>query len=420
MDKAKPYCISREEVYAAYEAVKANKGAAGVDGQSIADFEENLTGNLYKIWNRLCSGSYFPPAVLKVSIPKADGKERQLGIPTVGDRVAQMVVKNRLEPLLDPRFHVDSYGYRPGKSALAAVTTARQRCWRYDWVIDLDIEGFFDTIRHDLLMRLVRRHAPEAWMVLYIERWLKAPAQDDEGSIVERLMGTPQGGVISPLLANLFLHYAFDRWMSETYPDLPFERYADDALVHCRTEAQAQATLDAIRDRMKRCGLTLHPVKTRIVYCQDGKRRRKCDHTSFDFLGFTFRARRSRSRDSRIFSNFSPAVSDKASIRIRAVLRDWGFARRSDLSLEAIAEAMNSRLRGWMSYYGSFYISKLSDVLSYFDFLLGLWASRKYKKLYRRPCAARQWVVRLRRRARHLFAHWQPVVQRGSSSVGAV
>jgi RNA-directed DNA polymerase len=267
MSEAKPFGISKQEVWDAYTREKANQGAAGVDGQSIVDFERNLNGNLYKIWNRMSSGRYLPPPVRTVRIPKATGGERKLGIPTVSDRIAQRVVKSRLEPTVDPLFHPDSYGYRPGKSALEAVGQARQRCWRYDWIVDLDVKGFFDTIPHDRLIRVVKPHAKDPWVVLYIERWLNAPAQEEDGQLVPREKGTPQGGVISPLLANLFLHHAFDRWMAKRYPQMPFERYADDAIVHGRTEREAQEVRAAIAARMTEWGLELHPEKTKVVYC---------------------------------------------------------------------------------------------------------------------------------------------------------
>ena len=334
MSEAKPYGISKQEVWEAYKRVKANQGAAGVDEQSITDFEGRLKDNLYKIWNRMSSGSYFPPPVRTVKIPKTGGGERKLGIPTVSDRIAQMVVKSRLEPEVDPFFHPDSYGYRPGKSALEAVGQARQRCWRFDWVIDLDIKGFFDNIDHELMMRAVRKHAKDKWVVLYIERWLKAPAQEEEGRLVPREKGTPQGGVASPLLANLFLHYAFDVWMRKHYPHLPFERYADDGIVHCRTEKEAQEVRAAIAARLQECRLELHPEKTKIVYCKDDDRRGNYPNEKFDFLGYTFRSRRSKNRYGKFFINFSPAVSDKAGKAIRAEIRSWKLHLRSDKAIE--------------------------------------------------------------------------------------
>ena len=296
MPEAKPYVIPKQLVWEAYQRVKANRGAAGVDGESLAMFEKDLKGNLYKVWNRMSSGSYFPPPVRLVEIPKDNGGTRPLGIPTVADRVAQTVVKMVLEPLVEPQFHPDSYGYRPGKSALDAVGTARQRCWAADWVIDLDIKAFFDSISHDLVERAVAHHTDIPWVRLYVARWLRAPMQRPDGTREERTKGTPQGGVVSPLLANLFLHYAFDVWMQRTFPGVQFERYADDAIVHCRSERQARAVLDAIRGRFEQCGLELHPTKTRIVYCKDDDRPGEYEHVSFDFLGYTFQPRRAKNR----------------------------------------------------------------------------------------------------------------------------
>jgi RNA-directed DNA polymerase len=273
LNKTKSFLISKLTVWDAYKRVKANKGSAGYDHQSINDFEKDLKDNLYKIWNRMSSGSYFPPPVLRVEIPKGDGKTRPLGIPTVSDRIAQMVVKMVLEPGLEKHFHPDSYGYRPNKSAAQAVDLARKRCWQYDWVIDLDIKGFFDNIDHNLMMLAVKKHTQEKWILLCVERWLKAPVIMPDGSMEERNLGTPQGGVISPLLANLFLHYAFDVWLSRKYPRNPFERYADDAIIHCQTEEEAMSIKEVLEVRMKRCGLELHPDKTKIVYCTDDKRR---------------------------------------------------------------------------------------------------------------------------------------------------
>lgn len=297
MNRAKPFCISKWEVGEAYKLVKANKGAAGVDGQSIAEFEEDLKDNLFKIWNRMSSGSYFPQQpVRRVDIPKDNGKTRPLGIPTVADRIAQTVVKRYLEPMLEEHFHTDSYGYRPGKSAIEAVGVARQRCWRYDWVLDLDINGFFDNIDHDLLMRAVRKHTDCEWVLLYVERWLKAPAQLEDGSLTNRDKGTPQGGVISPLLANLFLHYAFDLWMKRQYPQIPIERYADDGICHCRSKAEAERLRVAIEKRFAECGLELNLQKTKIVYCKEDGRRGNYPNQKFDFLGFTFQPRRAKNR----------------------------------------------------------------------------------------------------------------------------
>ena len=271
--KEKSFDISKQVVWDSYERVKANQGAAGVDGESIADFEADLKGNLYKLWNRMSSGSYFPPPARAVEIPKKAGGVRTLGVPTVADRIAQTVVRAYLEPEVEPFFHPDSYGYRPGRSALDAVATCRQRCWKKDWVIDLDLKAFFDSIPHDLLLKAVSKHTDLAWVLLYVRRWLVAPLQREDGTIVERDRGTPQGSAISPLLANLFLHYAFDRWMAREFPAVAFERYADDAVAHCATEAQARKVLDAIAARMAEVGLELHPDKTRIVYCKDADRR---------------------------------------------------------------------------------------------------------------------------------------------------
>ena len=293
MDEAKPFNIPKRVVWKAFKRVKANQGAAGVDGQSIAEFEADLSNNLYKLWNRMCSGSYFPPPVRRVEIPKADGGMRPLGIPTVADRIAQEVARRYLEPRLEPVFHADSYGYRPGRSAIDAVRTARQRCWRSDWVLDIDVKGYFDSIDWELLLKAVRRHTDCPWVLLYIERWLKAPVQMEDGSVVPRTAGTPQGGVISPLLANLFLHYAFDMWMARTYPHIPFERYADDIICHCKSAEEARALWSALADRFAACKLVLHPQKTKIVYCKDANRRGDFPSQSFDFLGFSFRARKS-------------------------------------------------------------------------------------------------------------------------------
>ena len=407
MSKAKPFCISKRAVFEAYIRVKANKGSAGVDEESIADFEKDLKNNLYKIWNRMSSGSYFPPPVRTVLIPKSDGTQRKLGIPTVSDRIAQMVAKQYLEPEVDPYFHPDSYGYRPGKSAIDAVGVTRQRCWRYDWVLDLDIKGFFDNIDHDLMMRAVRKHTDCRWVLLYIERWLKAPEQLEDGTLVKRDKGTPQGGVISPLLANLFLHYAFDEWMKRNYDSVPFERYADDIIVHCRSERQAKFMKAMIERRLSECKLELHPEKTKIVYCKDDNRRGNYPNQTFDFLGYTFRPRTSKDRWNRYFVGFSPAVSDKAAKSMRRIIRGWRIHRMSDKSLEDISRIINSTIRGWLNYYGCFYKSALNPILDQLNRSLRKWAMRKYKKLRGHKRRAKYWLGRISRRQPYLFAHWR-------------
>ncbi|MCP4385409.1 MAG: group II intron reverse transcriptase/maturase [Hyphomicrobiales bacterium] len=406
MDRAKPFEIPKREVWEAYKRVKANQGAAGVDGQSIADFEAGLSNNLYKLWNRLSSGSYFPPPVRRVDIPKGDGRTRPLGIPTVADRIAQTVVKRYLEPLLEPRFHEDSYGYRPGKSALDAVGVARQRCWRRDWVLDLDIKAFFDSIETNLLMRAVRKHTDCPWVLLYIERWLTAPVQMADGSLIARQRGTPQGGVVSPLLANLFLHYAFDLWMRRNHRDILFERYADDAICHCRSEAQAKTLRASLERRFAECGLTLHPEKTKIVYCKDEERRGDYPTQKFDFLGYTFRPRLARRRGGKIGVSFSPAASDKALKAIRQTVRGWSLHNRSDKSLDDLARMFNSHIRGWINYYGRYYKSALYPTLRHIDRTLARWAHRKFKSLRRHRRRSRHWLERIARRQPRLFAHW--------------
>jgi RNA-directed DNA polymerase len=407
MNTAKPFCISRHIVWEAYKKVKANGGAAGVDEESIEEFEKDLKDNLYKLWNRMSSGSYFPPPVKTVEIPKSDGKKRKLGIPTVSDRIAQMVVKLYLEPEIDPHFHLDSYGYRPGKSAIDAVGVTRQRCWRYDYVIDMDIKGFFDNLDHDLVMRALKRHTDCKWILLYTERWLKAPAQDGEGTLIRRDRGTPQGGVISPLLANLFLHYTFDEWMRRNYPNNPFARYADDQVVHCKTEAEAKELKEAIAKRLTQCKLALHPEKTKIVYCKDDDRRRRYPNEKFDFLGYTFRARRSKNRHGKYFINFSPAVSNKAKKKMTSTMRSWRMHLRSDKTIVDLSRMFNPIIRGWINYYGKYYKSELYHTFKIANRTLERWAERKYKKLRRHSRRATHWLGKIAKREPQLFAHWK-------------
>jgi RNA-directed DNA polymerase len=414
VDRAKPFDIPKREVWEAYKRVRANHGTAGVDGESIADFEADLSNNLYKLWNRLSSGSYHPPPVRRVDIPKGDGRggTRPLGIPTVADRIAQTVVKRQLEPLVEPCFHENSYGYRPGKSALDAVGVARQRCWRYAWVLDLDIQSFFDRIDSNLLMRAVRKHTDCPWVLLYIERWLKAPVQMEDGSLVARERGTPQGGVVSPILSNLFLHYAFDTWMRRNKPHIPFERYADDVICHCRSEEQARTLRASLEMRFAECGLTLHPDKTKVVYCKDDDRRGDYPDHKFDFLGYTFRPRLSRRRNG-FGVSFSPAVSGKALKSIRQTVRHWTLHQRSDKTLDDLARMFNNHIRGWINYYGRFYKSALYPTLRHIDRILARWAHRKFKSLRRHKRRTHHWLLHVVRRQPDLFAHWSLLYGRG-------
>jgi RNA-directed DNA polymerase len=407
MNTAKPYCISKHIVMEAYKRVKANKGAAGVDEESIEEFEKNLKDNLYKLWNRMSSGSYFPPPVRIVEIPKGEGKMRKLGIPTVSDRIAQMVIKIYLEPKIDPCFHPDSYGYRPGKSALEAVGTARKRCWKYDYVLDLDIKGFFDNLDHELVLKAVRKHTDSKWILMYIERWLKAPAQNTEGTLINREKGTPQGGVISPLLANLFLHYAFDEWMRRNYPNNPFERYADDGVVHCKTEAEANHLKQVIAERLGRCKLELHPEKTKIVYCKDANRKKSHLNEKFDFLGYTYRPRRAKNHKGEYFISFSPAVSNKAKKKMTNTMRGWRMHLRSSKTLVDLSRMFNPIIRGWINYYGEYYKSALYPVFRTVNCTLTKWAERKYKKLRTHSQRAGKWLRGIAKRESRPFAHWE-------------
>jgi RNA-directed DNA polymerase len=404
----KPFKISKKQVYEAYKAVKSNQGAAGVDKETIEQFDANLKGNLYKLWNRMSSGSYFPPPVRAVSIHKKSGGERILGVPTVADRVAQMVVKQLIEPDLDPIFLADSYGYRPGKSALDAIGATRDRCRKYNWVLEFDIKGLFDNIDHGLLLRAVRKHVKCKWALLYIERWLKAPMEHEDGMRVERTRGTPQGGVVSPILANLFMHYTFDLWMARTFPELPWCRYADDGLVHCRVEHEAERVKAALQARLTECHLEMHPTKTKIVYCRDDKRRGKYPNVKFDFLGYCFRPRLvKRTRDGVLFCGFNPAVSPSALKSMRAKIRDLGIRRRTELSLVELAHRINPLLRGWINYYGRYAPSALAPLLRYVNLRLLAWAMRKFKRFKAHKIRASQFLQRLSRQSAHLFVHWR-------------
>jgi len=407
LNSTKSFEISKQVVWEAYKRVKAKKGAAGVDGESLAQFELQLKRNLYKIWNRMSSGSYFPPPVKQVEIPKKSGGKRSLGVPTVSDRIAQMVVKLYIEPEIDSHFHPDSYGYRAGKSAKAAVAVTRERCWKYDWVVEFDIKGAFDNINHELLMKAVRQHVKEDWQLLYLERWLTAPVEQRDGQQLSRNVGTPQGGVVSPLLMNLFLHYTFDRWMEKHHPQNPFARYADDAVIHCRSQAEAERLLKAISDRLQKCLLTMHPEKSKVIYCKDSNRHKDYLQTQFSFLGFTFRSRRVMSRAGKLFMSFQPAVSKAAMKSMRKTIKGWRMHRQTFTTLEELAHQYNAILRGWWNYYGSFYKAEMRSLIDYFNQRLACWARRKYKKLKCHKRLSFLWLRRVERKQPELFFHWK-------------
>jgi group II intron reverse transcriptase/maturase len=355
----------------------------------------------------MSSGSYFPPPVLAVEIPKAHGEGiRVLGVPTVADRVAQTVVAARLESRVEPKFHPDSFGYRPRRSALDAVARCRERCWSSDWVIDLDIRKFFDSVPWQLIVKAVEANTDQPWVILYVQRWLAAPLQRSDGSRVERDRGTPQGSAVSPVLANLFLHYAFDTWMARRFPSVAFERYVDDAVVHCRSKAQAHLVATAIAARMEQVGLQLHPDKTRIVYCKDGRRVGSAEHTTFDFLGYTFRARAVRSRHGNVFTGFGPAVSKTARSKMSRVVWSWRLHRHTTLSERDLARWLNPIVSGWMNYYGRFYRSQLYPLLRRINVYLVRWMRKKYKRLRTFTKAHAAWRRTTRQYPRY-FAHWR-------------
>ncbi len=402
----KSFNIPKRLVWEAFQRVRANGGGAGIDQESIEGFERELGDNLYRLWNRMASGSYFPPPVKAVPIPKRSGGTRLLGVPTVADRVAQTVVKMVLEPKLEPVFDRDSYGYRPGRSALDAIAVVRRRCWDCDWVVEFDIKGLFDNIDHGLLMRAVRKHCSEPWALLYIERWLKAPMAID-GKPVARDRGTPQGGVVSPLLANLFLHYAMDRWMRTHLRSVRFCRYADDGIVHCRSEEQAKLVVRKLAGRLRECGLELHPEKTRIVYCKDVNRTASYPTTAFTFLGYTFRPRKAVDKYGRVYVNFSPAVSREAMRDMRQTVRGWHLQLKCDKELGDLSNMFNPILRGWANYYGRFYPKAMKPLWRHVNGYLVRWLQRKYKRLARGVIRASRALGRLADRAPRSFVHWE-------------
>jgi len=373
MAKTKSFDITKQMVYQAYKRIKANKGAAGVDHISLEQFEDNLKDNLYKLWNRLSSGSYFPLAVRGVEIPKKKGGIRVLGIPTVADRIAQMVVKTSFEEKVEKHFLADSYGYRPGKSAHDALEVTVKRCWKMDWVLEFDIKGFFDNINHELLLKAVHKHTQCPWELLYMKRWLRVPLQETKGRTISRKSGVPQGGVISPILANLFLHYAFDQWMKTYFPNNPWCRYADDGIIHCRTKKQAELIKRCLQKRFQECYLEIHPEKTKIVYCKDSNRKMNEENIQFTFLGYTFKPRKARGRTGIVFTSFLPAISKESKEGIRQKVRSWRLLWMTNQSITDIAEKYNPMIRGWLNYYGKYGKKELTRVLDHINLHLSFW-----------------------------------------------
>lgn len=408
-NETKSIPISKAMIWHAYKRVRANKGSAGIDLVSIEQFDADLSRNLYKLWNRMASGSYFPPPVKEVEIPKKDGKVRKLGIPTVSDRIGQMVIKMFLEPRLEKEFSQNSFGYRPKKSAHQALEQVRKNCWKTDWVIDLDIKGFFDNIEHDKLMLAVERHVPEKWVKLYISRWLACPVMTKTGKlIVKQGKGTPQGGVISPLLANLFLHYGFDRWLEQIDRTVSYTRYADDVIVNCKSQNHAERTLTAIRNRMAQIGLELHPKKTKIVYCKDYRRKGNYQNVKFDFLGYSFQPRTSRSKKrSGLFLGFDCSISISSRKRIATKLGELKVHRMTSNSIVGIAKILNPMIRGWINYYGKFRKSMLHGIFKLLNNRLVKWARKRYKRYKTSIKRAYKWFFRIQEQFPNLFYHWK-------------
>jgi group II intron reverse transcriptase/maturase len=400
--------ITKRMIWESYKKVRKNKGAAGIDEETIEMYEERLEDNLYVLWNRMSSGSYFPPPVLEIEIPKDDGRKRKLGIPTVNDRVAQQVLKNYLEQRFEAEFSPQSYGYRPLKSAHQAVEQVRKNVRHYHWVIDMDISGFFDNMSHDLLQKAIERHVQEKWAKMYITRWLEAPIDDGKGNIRTREgKGTPQGGVISPLLANLFLHYGFDKWLEITYPNLCFVRYADDIIVHCNSQAEAEEVLIAIKQRLGECKLELNEKKTRIVYCKKDHRKDKFKTVQFDFLGFSFQPRSSLDHRKELFLGYDCAISKKSENKIVEVFRKLQFHHWTSHDLSRIAQVLNPKIRGWINYFGKFKMSKLSKIFMILNERLVRWAVNKYRRFGNSFAKAGRWLRNLAVCYPGLFVHWQ-------------
>ena len=408
-NETKTIPISKAMIWQAYKRVRANKGSGGVDAISMEQFDADLSKNLYKLWNRMASGSYFPPAVKEVEIPKKDGKFRKLGVPTISDRIGQMMVKMYIEPRLENVFSPNSFGYRPSKSAHQALKQVRENCWKTDWIIDLDIKGFFDNIDHAKLMLAIEKHIPENWIKLYIARWLACPVLTRSGKLITKQgKGTPQGGVISPLLANLFLHYGFDKWLEQTDYRVNFTRYADDVMVNCKSQKHAEQTLNTIKNRMGQIGLELHPQKTKKVYCKDYRRKEKYHNVKFDFLGYSFQPRTSTSKKRRgLFLGFDCGISISSRKRIADKLGELKVHRMTSNSIVGIAKILNPMIREWINYYGKFRKSMLHSVFKLLNNRLVIWARKRYKRYKTSIKGAYRWFSRVKEQFPNLFYHWK-------------
>lgn len=398
--------IEYEQVVKAYQKVRQGGKATGIDHESWEAFDKKLEDNLFVIWNRMTSGSYHPQAVREVEIPKRDGKMRRLGIPTLRDRIAQQVVKEYMEKRLEPLFHENSYGYRPLKSSHQAIAQVRENCFKMNWVIDLDISKFFDEIDHELMLKAVSHVMEEKWVIMYVNRWLRMPIQKSDGSIEEREgKGTPQGGVISPLLANLFLHYTLDKWLAMHYPKIRFVRYADDIIIHCNSKEEAETVLDAVSRRLSEVKLRTNLEKTRIAYCKDFMRKEKQEQVKFEFLGFSYQPRARKSRKTgKLFTAFAPEISQASMKRIREVIKGMTQRRSHRLELSDIAKALNPKLRGWINYYGIYSINSLRNTLLIVDNRLIKWLCSKHK------LSRGQAVIKLgmiKKLNPKLFYHWE-------------
>ncbi len=409
-EKQKSQPIEKRQVWEAFKKVRSNKGASGVDNVSIQEVSTRPMKYLYPVWNRLASGSYFPKPVREVAIPKADGRIRKLGIPTVQDRTAQMVIREELEQIADKRFSKNSFGYRPNKSAHQAIKQCRKNCMKMDWAIDLDIKSFFDEIDHDLMLKALGHFTKERHIHLYVKRWLEASVQKKDGKVYPRSKGTPQGGVISPLLANIFLHVVFDKWIEKHHPEVKFERYADDIIIHCQNFKQAMRTLEAVKARFKQCKLQIKEGKSNIVYCKRNQKKHppfKVHYVTFDFLGFTFKPRMVKGYFGNFHLGFTPSISRRNQKRINQILFKLKLHRMVHLRLSDLAGIIADRLRGWIYYYGKVRMSELHYVFRLLNMRLAKWVRNKYRRFRRKHWFfAYKWLQETAKHYPNLFVHW--------------